>query len=670
MCGIAGIISKSGKPVDPILLKRMCDIQAHRGPDDAGYVFFNPGFRSDGRGNSYCRFTEPEFHRINQHIAPFGGSHFSEKMSGYSPLVGMGHRRLSIIDLSSAAHQPLSSLDKRYWISYNGEVFNFPTMREELQTKGYNFTSKSDTEVLLHMWQEHADGCLEAFNGMFALSIYDTIENVVVLARDRYGIKPLYYAENADFFLYSSELKAILATGLIRAEIDPESLCEYMTFQNIYTDGTLFSGVKLLEPGQALGVRPGAGEGIKLWRFHKGFPSVDPSLNDSQPLEEEIAAAFLESVKKQLISDVDVGAYLSGGMDSGSIVAIAGKRIPRLHTFTCGFDLTNVDGIEQGFDERAQSEALSYLLQTEHYEVVLHSGDMPAAMDKLSWHVDDPRVGMCHQNWYASKLAGKFVKVCLAGAGGDELFAGYPWRYLEGMASSLKESDDKWFRYWHRLLPHDELPGLFMPEIRSGLAKTRSSFDAVMSAAPEAHKSLSLIDTLLQRMLFFELRTFMQGVLLIDDKIGMAHRLEERVPFLDNDLVNLAFRIPPSLKLDISKLSNPSGDRFKADEGKLILRRAMRKFLPDLYTKQPKQGFSSPDGNWYRGESMKYIKSILFDKQALERPWFDQSFVKQRLEEHFNGQRNHRLLIWSLLSVEWLQRHFIDQQSTVTQSEI
>jgi asparagine synthase (glutamine-hydrolysing) len=386
------------------------------------------------------------------------------------------------------------------------------------------------------------------------------------------------------------------------------------------------------------------------------------SLKDASAVREAVAESFGNAVRRQLISDVEVGSYLSGGMDSGSIVAVAGRSIARLLTFTGGFDLTNVDGIEQGFDERKLAEKLSYLLQTEHYDMVLHAGDMPAAMERISWHMDDPRVGMCHQNWYVAKLASRFVKVCLAGAGGDELFAGYPWRYRQGLgAAELSECDDGYFRYWHRFLAPETLPQLFSPGILPDTGTPREAFDGVLANAPVMRDDLSMTENLLQRMLYFEFKTFLQGFLITEDHISMAHSLETRVPFLDNDLVDLAWRIPPTLKINTDQLVQASPDEhIESTEGKQILRRAMEAYLPVEFTQQHKQGFSPPDANWYRGPSMDYIKEILLDSRTTGRPWFDQEVVGERLEEHFQGRSNNRLLIWSLLSFELLQRHFVD----------
>ncbi len=497
---------------------------------------------------------------------------------------------------------------------------------------------------------------------MFAFAVYDRVANVLTLVRDRFGVKPLYYAPAGDFLVFASEIKGLLASGLLRPRISPAALVEYFAFQNTFGPQTLFKDVFLLQPGEYLQLTPGTAELPAPRRYHAGFPAPDPSLGDPQQVTEQVAAAFSQAVGRQLVSDVPVGSFLSGGMDSGSIVAVAGRSIPRLLTFTAGFDLTNVNGLEQGFDERKLAEKLAYILQTEHYDVVLHAGDMPAAMEKLTWHMDDPRVGMCHQNWYVGKLASRFVKVCLAGAGGDELFGGYPWRYRHGLtAGSVEEFDQRYFDYWHRLLPAADLPQLFVPELWRHNPGPRESFARVMAAAPDYRPDMSLPDNLLQRALYFEMKTFLNGVLITEDRIAMAHGLETRVPFLDNQLVDLAWRIPPAMKVSVDHVAEGGNGHVTSADGKRVLRRAMCRYLPEEFTNQPKQGFSPPDENWYRGPSMDYIKSVLFDKRAAERPWFDQDFVRQTLGDHFEGRQNHRLLIWSLLSLEWLQRHFVDQ---------
>jgi asparagine synthase (glutamine-hydrolysing) len=662
MCGIAGIVSLAQRPVDPGCVKPMCDVLAHRGPDDAGYAFFRAGEGRSGEGGYWCGFADAEFRHSNEHLPVFDGPYCRDELSKSSFSVALGHRRLAIIDLTHYGHQPMSSSDRRYWITFNGEIYNFRQLRETLLTQGHVFRTRSDTEVILHLWEEHGVECLAMLDGMFAFAIYDRVKNVLTLARDRFGVKPLYYGLTGDFLLFASEIKGILASGLLRPRISPPALVEYFAFQNTLSPQTLFKDVFLLQPGEYMQLTPGSGAEPAPRRYHTGFPTLDLSLGDEQQVTEQVAEAFSRAVQRQLVSDVEIGSYLSGGMDSGSIVSVAGRSIPRLLTFTAGFDLTNVNGIEQGFDERKLAEKLSYILQTEHYDVVLHAGDMPAAMEKIAWHMDDPRVGMCHQNWYVAKLASRFVKVCLAGAGGDELFGGYPWRYRQGLAAtSVEQFDQKYFEYWHRLLPAQDLAQLFVPELWRYKAGPRESFGRVLADAPAYRPELGLADNLLQRAMHFEMKTFLHGFLVTEDRISMAHSLETRVPFLDNELADLAWRIPPSLKVDVGRVAADGNGHVSSADGKRILRRAMCRYLPEEFTNQPKQGFSPPDENWYRGPSMDYLKSVLFDKQTTERPWFDQDFIRNTLNEHFAGRQNHRLLIWSLLSLEWLQRHFIDK---------
>jgi asparagine synthase (glutamine-hydrolysing) len=665
MCGIAGLVALGPRPVPPEAIKRMCDVQAHRGPNDAGYALFKAPNTDDGRGGYWAEFVDPKFAHVNEHLPVFGGRYWADEVARCPFTLALGHRRLSIIDLTHTGHQPMASSSRRLWVSFNGEIYNYRELRAELEARRYTFRTQSDTEVLLHLWEEYGPAGLARLDGMFAFALYDARDNTLVLARDRFGVKPLYWAVGREFVAFASEIKGILASGEHPAEIAPASLVEYFTFQNTYGDDTLFQGVQLLPAGSYVVLRPGQPNppgALTPRRFTPPPPPVDLTLTEADA-RAEVAETFAAAVKRQLVADVEVGAYLSGGMDSGSIVSVAGRTIPRLLTFTGGFDLTNVNGIEQGFDERRLAEKLSYLLQTEHYDVVLHAGDMPAAMERITWHMDDPRVGMCHQNWYVAKLASKFVRVCLAGAGGDELFGGYPWRYRPAFdAPDVAAFDQAYFDSWHRLLPRAELPRLFVPELAAHAGVGRAHFDAIMRDAPEADPRLSRTENAIQRALYFEFRTFLQGFLVTEDHISMAHGLETRVPFLDNALADLSWRLPPALKVDTAGLgARASAGHVETADGKKILRTAMERFLPPEFTQQKKQGFSPPDENWYRGPSMDYIKAVLYDARTQQRPWFDQAFVRGALEEHFGGRRNHRLLIWSLLSFEWLQRHYLDR---------
>jgi asparagine synthase (glutamine-hydrolysing) len=642
------------RPIEPTGIKTMCDILAHRGPDDAGYAYFRKQGTAPDQPGYWSQFADPAFAAANENLPVWGGRYFDDELGKIDFEVAFGHRRLSVLDLTHYGHQPMASWDHRYWCTYNGEIYNCGELRETLAACGYVFRTRTDTEVLLNWWMHREAAGLPALDGMFAFAIYDTVRHELVLVRDRFGVKPLYYAVRDGVFYFASEPKGILAAIGEPAQLNSRALAQYFTFQNILDDQTVFEGVRLLPAGAILRL-PLAGTAVpEPSRFHRGWNDpVDLTLVDAEVAAGTVGDRFVEGVQRQLLSDTPVGSFLSGGMDSGSIVAAAGQRIPRLLTFTAGFDLTNVNGIEQGFDERDRAEQLAYLLQSEHYEVVLHAGDMPAAMESLSWHVDDPRVGMCHQNWYASKLASRFVKVCLAGAGGDELFGGYPWRYEHSLADGT-EFGDAYFRYWVRLLEPGRLAELFDAGVRDQLEEARDLFAEVLAQCPDASRDLGPTDNRLQRCLHFEWRTFLQGILLVEDRVSMAHGMETRVPFLDNRLADLAWRLPPGLKV-------ASAGADTEYRGKRVLRLAAKRLLPDAFLEQRKQGFSPPDENWYRGPSMDYIREILLDDRTRSRTWLDTKVMEPILDEHFSGQQNHRLLIWSLLTIEWLQRHYVDR---------
>jgi asparagine synthase (glutamine-hydrolysing) len=593
MCGIAGIRDLVGRPVAAEEIERMVASISHRGPDDAG-VWTGEG-------------------------------------------IGLGNRRLAILDLSDAAHQPMSSDDKNLTLVYNGELYNFRELAAELRGRGHRFRGTGDTEVVLRAFEEWGPSAIERFDGMFAFAIWNAEKRTLFAARDRFGIKPFYYALVGDRFLFGSEIKALIAAGLAPAA-SPEALAEYFTFQNILSDRTLFAGTKLLPPAHTLKVSEGRVVTDQYWDLEF---DPDDSVSESE-WREQVAAAFEGAVSKQLVSDVPIGAYLSGGMDSASVVAVASREVPRLMTFTGGFDLSSVSGLELVFDERGDAEAVASTFSTEHYEMVMHAGDMAWVLPELIWHLEDLRLGMAYQNHYIARLASKFVKVALSGAGGDELFAGYPWRYaLVENENDPGAFDEAYYSYWSRLVPDDQKPQFFTGELRRAIGD-HSPF-SVYRDVIEPVRERDPID----KALYFEAKTFLHGLLVVQDRLSMAHSLEDRVPFLDNDLVEIARRIPARLK---------HGD----ETGKKILRAAMRDLLPAEITHKRKQGFSPPDGSWYRGPTMDYIREMLLNDRSLDRGYFEPDYIVAMLEEHLHGRVNHRLLIWSLLCFEWWNRLFVD----------
>ncbi len=628
MCGIIGICDFRDKAIEPSLIQRMTNVVSHRGPDGDGKWIENS--------------------------------------------IGLGHRRLAIIDLTRAADQPMFSPDKRHVIVYNGEVYNFRELRLELEGKGHCFKSASDTEVVLASYMEWGEKCLNKFNGMFAFAIWDRKIRSLFIARDRYGIKPLYYFFKDNAFIFASEIKSILEHPLVNVKVCVEALNEYFSFQNVFSDHTLFRDIRILMPGHYARIKYGDSgiSPVKYWDYKF---EEDTTLGDAVECEQELLRLFERAVRRQMVSDVEIGAYLSGGMDSGAITSVAAKERPNLKSFTAGFEMSAASGLELGFDERGKAEYLSNQYKTEHYQVVLKAGDMERVMKNLVWHLEDLRVGQCYPNYYVSRLAGKFVKVCLSGAGSDELFAGYPWRYYRAVVNDdFDHYTDKYYKYWQRLIPDSYKPKFYQPSIYPQIwdYQTKDVFKTVFNGqagpcgSPEEYINNSL---------YFEIKTFLHGLFVVEDKLSMAHGLETRVPFMDNDLVEFAMKIPVKLKLqkinEIVRINeNEPGSKFqkyfeKTNDGKIILRKALNNFVPEHYTNGVKQGFSAPDSSWFKGESIDYVRDLLFNNNALIYEYIQPEFAQNLVNEHLEGKVNRRLLIWSLLCFEWWLKIFLKETS-------
>ena len=625
MCGITGFINLNGAPASPVTLKKMTDAISHRGPDGEGQWI---------EGN-----------------------------------VGIGHRRLAIIDLSPAGHQPMISADHRYVLSYNGEIYNYRQLRTDLEAEGFWFQSNTDSEVVLYALAKWGTDALLKFNGMFALALWDRKEQTLLLARDRYGIKPLYYARQGNTLAFGSEQKAITAQPTFQRSLNKPGLLEYFTFQNIFTDQTLLKDIHML-PAGCYAIRdckkPAAS--IKLhqyWDYR--FREPDQKNSKAEYLE-ELDRLFKQAVNRQLVSDVELGAYLSGGMDSGSITALAAQQIPNLKSFTVGFDLSSASGLELAYDERARAEAMSALFKTEHYEMVLKAGDMERCLPKLAWHLEEPRVGQSYPNYYAAQLSGKFVKVVLAGSGGDELFGGYPWRYYRTVnAQNFEEYIDRYYLYWQRLASNSQLKQIFAPvwnEVEH--VWTRNIFrDVFVTHENELERPEDYVN----HSLYFEAKTFLHGLFVMEDKLSMAHGLETRVPFMDNDLVDFAMQCPVGLKLNnlaetATINENEPGSKTntyfqKTKDGKQILRDMMSCYIPAEITQAQKQGFSSPDASWFKGDSIDFVRRRLLDSRAQMYDIFDRNQLTTLIEQHLTGERNRRLLIWSLLSIDEFMAQFL-----------
>lgn len=659
MCGIVGAISLNKPSVNVDFAKPMADKISHRGPDDAGYLFFHSGARHNRRVSFYQNLTDDKFKNIEDMLPIIESSSAQRELHSHDYDLYLGHRRLSILDVSYAGHQPMSDLSKNIWIAYNGEVYNFQELRAELEKLGHRFKSHTDTEVIIYSYIEWGIECIKRFNGMFAFSLYDNFKKKFYLARDRYGIKPLYYhlTENKTL-IYASEIKSILEYKDYKSEVDKEALLEYFTFQNIFTNKTLHKSIQILEAGHyfEIDLLSKQIEKIQYWDFDFSEPET---IKDEREYIEELDRLFTQAVERQLVSDVPIGSYLSGGMDSGSITAIASNHFQKsndfLKTFTVGFDLNSASGIELGFDERAKAEYMSYKFKTEHYEMVLKSGDMERCMNKFAYHLEEPRVGQSYPNYYAAKLASRFVKVVLSGAGGDELFAGYPWRYYKAVNNdNFDNYIDKYYGFWKRLIDNKDIKNVFSPIMKDTKnVWTRDIFANVFKTPSIGQTPEEYIN----HSLYFEAKTFLHGLLVVDDKLSMAHSLETRVPFLDNDLVDFAQKIPVKLKLgNLDKVvmmdENEIGKMQKTNDGKVILRNAMSKYIPEDIHKAVKQGFSSPDQSWFKGESIEFVKTKLLNDNAKIYKYMEPTETQKLINQHLTGEHNRRLFIWSLLNFE------------------
>jgi asparagine synthase (glutamine-hydrolysing) len=627
MCGIAGIFNFNKQPIAHATIKSMIDMIAHRGPDGEGVY-------------------------IDDYLA-------------------LGHRRLSILDITPSGSQPMASKNGEWVIIFNGCIYNYLDLRIDLKNKGHHFISTGDTEVICEGVAEYGPDFFQKLDGMFAIAAWNTSTKTLWLSRDRYGVKPLYYYQENGTLLFGSEIKSFLKHPKFKVEVNLSALNEYFTFQNNFSFNTLFKGVIMLPPANTVKINSDTPLlHNSWWDFNFTEPDNGITLEDATVETERLLA---KAVAKQMVADVPVGSYLSGGMDSGSLSVLASKHVDRLYTFTAGFEMSEVNGVEAGYDERIDAELTANYIKSEHYEQVLNAGDIKWALPKVVWHLEDLKVGMSYPNYYISRLASKFVKVCLQGTGGDELYGGYPWRYYRIFQSlDQKSFFNNYYSFWQRLTTENDKVDLFQDHIYSKINKNepREIFEKVFTfnsklkyERPEEH---------IQNSLFFEAKTFLPGLLLVGDKLAMANGLEERFPFLDNDLVNFAQKIPVKHKLgnfelmkriDENLLENKKKVYTEFDDGKNVLRLAMRDILPERIVNRKKQGFSAPDESWYRGENAAYVKQLLLGKNIACHEFIKPTFIERIVYEHCEKRINHRLLLWSLMNFEWWCRLYLNNET-------
>jgi asparagine synthase (glutamine-hydrolysing) len=637
MCGIAGIVSASGlAPEDRTRVLAMRDIIAHRGPDDAG------------------------LHMDTQ--------------------AALAHRRLSIVDLATG-HQPLANEREDVWIVFNGEIYNHGQVRARLESAGHRYRTRSDTETIVHAYEEWREACVEQFRGMFAFAIWDAPRRRLLLARDRLGIKPLYWTRAGDRLLFASEIKSILASGLVSAVPNEHALPELLGTRYLSGTETLFAGIHRLLPGQTLVFEHGQVTIRQYWDVP--VRRQDPAISVSSDADAVLRFRDLleESVRVRLMSDVPLGMFLSGGLDSSAIAALMAGMIDRpLQTFSVAFK-------QRAFSELDYARQVSNAIGADAHEIVIDDTDFFGALPQLIWHEDEP---IAHPSsvplYFVSLLASRHVKVVLTGEGSDELLAGYgkyPRALVNWRAGTAYAAVPEAVRAWVAKSLVPQLPSRLQRYAkRSFLAVPRTPeamfFDnfasiglerqaVLLSPALAAHAtpaaaygaSRQYLDhanghsTLLDRLLYADLKTYLVELLMKQDQMSMAASIESRVPFLDHHLVEFAAALPPRLKL-------------RGFTTKWILREAVRTLLPQEILTRRKMGFPVPFGLWMKGSWANVVRDVLLDRRTRERGLIEPRAVEALITAHTEGRQEGGDAIWSLLNLELWYRTFVDGEGIQT----
>ncbi len=644
MCGLSGLANCGDREV----LCRMTRVQAHRGPDDFGLW--------------ERRFPDGSY-------------------------VGLGSRRLAILDLSADGHMPMCNEDRTVWITYNGEIYNFAELRRELQSKGHYFASNTDTEVVIHLYEQEGADCVHRLKGMFAFAVCDLRSGKpeLFLARDHFGVKPFYYAQHGRKLAFASEVKALLHVPEIEAEIDLESLHQYLTFLWVPDPKTMFRGIYKLPAGHCATFRDGELKIRQYWDL--SFPRADASYSQSEAdLADEVRERFRHSVEQQMVSDVPIGAFLSAGLDSSSIVAMMCRATKQpVRTYTITFPEKYRVG-ETTLDDPTVPARLARQLGCENQQIVVEP-DVAELMPRLTWHMDEPTADPAIITAYlVCREARKQATVLLSGVGGDELFAGYRkhaahrWarayqripgvlragiesgvsalpgfrgtamkgrvRLAKKMARSASLSSEDSFIRNCTYLDGDQKMSLYTTQVQDQLrasdpaVRHHSRFDAVRDA------------DFLNQMLYLDTKIFMVSLNLnYNDKMSMASSVEVRVPFLDRELAEFAaWNIPPNLKL--KGLFQPTT--------KHIFRRAMQDVLPAEVLRQPKAGFAAPVDYWLAHDLREMVDDLLSETNIRKRGLFRPEAVRRFVDEHRSGAEDWSMQIWQFLTLENWMRIFLD----------
>jgi asparagine synthase (glutamine-hydrolysing) len=620
--------------VEARVLKRMRDVLTHRGPDDEGLYL--------------------------------------------SPQVGLGHRRLSIVDVA-AGHQPMTNEDGRLHIVYNGEVYNHADFRAPLEARGHTYSTHADTETILHLYEEYGAGCVEHLRGMFAFAIWDEHRRELFIARDRLGVKPLYYVHTQDGSLYfASEIKALLEAGAVAPEINYRALPDYLANHGTSDDETLFDGVKRLLPGHTLLWRDGHVEIKQYWDISFAQTDEDHARRSDEDYVREWTELFEKSVRLRLMADVPLGMFLSGGIDSSAIAAVMSKMVDEpIKTFSVAF-------AEREANELEYARMVSEAFRTDHHEILVTPTQFFQELPKLVWHEDEP---LAHPSsvalYFVSRLASRHVKVVLTGEGSDELMGGYERYYKTLYNLALGARYHSWMSGSVRRMLSRRIEALpvtsrvrhkltrtflcLEPDVENIYFDNFAVFRRAMQhdlLAPETRERAGAIDpyremrryfdaadtdSTLNRMLYADLKTYLHELLMKQDQMSMAASIESRVPFLDHKLVEFTARLPTHLKIR------------RGWTTKYILRRSMKNVLPPAILSRKKMGFPVPVGAWFRGPFRPIIDEYVLGERAMNRGLFNGEFVRDLVARHMLGE-NHSERLWALVNFEMWLRAFFDRE--------
>jgi asparagine synthase (glutamine-hydrolysing) len=635
MCGIAGVMKFGGEArADSVALRRMCDVIAHRGPDDDGFYIDGP--------------------------------------------VGIGMRRLSIIDVAGG-HQPISNETGTIWIVFNGEIYNHSDLREDLEARGHRYRTNSDTETIVHLYEEYGRDCVNHLRGMFAFAIWDREKRSLFVARDRLGIKPLYYRLTSESFLFGSEIKVILAHGGVRPEFHSSALPEYLAFGYLSGEETFYNGISKLLPGHRMELSEhGEAKIDQYWDLDTS--STEPARDESYYVQ-TYREMLEQAVGSHLMSDVPLGVFLSGGVDSSAVAALMTKiRKAPIETFSVGYT-------EQTYSELPYARIVAKHLNSVHHEVLVSESDFFDSLPRLIWHEDEPIVWPSSVSLYfVAKLARERVTVVLTGEGADETLGGYT-RYAFTLRN---QAMDRMYRSMTPAALRKAVRGLIAgsPLIGAKLRRKLSHtclgvdsaswsdfyFDNFLSAFNQAQQTQLLTDDtlrklspgsayqhvlgywenskgeLLQRLLYTDIKTYLVELLMKQDNMSMAASIESRVPFLDHKLVEFATRIPREIQLN-------------GLAGKVILKKAVEDLLPHSILYRRKLGFPTPWSGWLAGARLDAIEKLLTGPRSLDRGYFRREAIEQLFAEHRAKYRDHYDRIWRLLNLELWHRVCLEGES-------